>query len=424
MPSVFTPYQTRSLFITLGTNPLPAYVAATLLSRPDTQVYLITTADVGYLADQLIAQLKKNDEAAGIFNRKLDKIEVDPGDAVRIKQTVRRHAETARRQGTIGLNYTGGTRPMSLFSYQAVTEVDPLAVCSYLDPRKLGLRFTIGENASFVSTRGAVQLDLQQLLSLHAYEYRIEANRVLEPVRKPVQADLARRMAEVYYRKCQAAGLKEFKDWIPKWRNWINASLDVPELADFAFLWAGKNTLADVVAEWQRLGEIPPGENKNPLRYLLRWLEGLWLENYTAECVRRLAPEFGLNDWGMNFKPSLAQALLNRRNAPRFFEIDVAAMKGYRLYLLSCGSGFQKGKLKLKFIEALTRARQIGGEEARAALISGSLPYHPDWNPDSSPEQIEVELCELWDKHTQVRVFGLEHLPELERHLREWFEEK
>ncbi len=56
------------------------------------------------------------------------------------------------------------------------------------------------------------------------------------------------------------------------------------------------------------------------------------------------------------------------------FQFDVAAMRGYQLFAFSCTTedGKRKGKrglLKQKLFESYVRARQMGGDEACAALV-------------------------------------------------------
>jgi hypothetical protein len=53
----------------------------------------------------------------------------------------------------------------------------------------------------------------------------------------------------------------------------------------------------------------------------------------------------------------------------RTFEIDIAAVFGYQLILISCTST-RKDKTKEKAFEALHRARQLGGAGARAIVVS------------------------------------------------------
>lgn len=96
------------------------------------------------------------------------------------------------------------------------------------------------------------------------------------------------------------------------------------------------------------------------------------------------------------------------------FELDVAAMIGYQLFAISCMAAVPKGRAAYKehLLEAFVRARQLGGDEARVGLVC----FYAD------AAQLEAELQETWLTQDAIRVFGRSHLPDLDIHLRDWFE--
>ena len=96
---------------------------------------------------------------------------------------------------------------------------------------------------------------------------------------------------------------------------------------------------------------------------------------------------------------------------PRF-EVDVVAIRGYQLFLFSCTTQTDRGtrgQLKLKLLEASVRATQLGGDEARVALVCCA--------DDARGLQNEMRM-EL--ESNRIRVFGLEHLADLGAHLTRW----
>ncbi|MEO6063761.1 MAG: hypothetical protein ABIQ99_17655, partial [Thermoflexales bacterium] len=96
-----------------------------------------------------------------------------------------------------------------------------------------------------------------------------------------------------------------------------------------------------------------------------------------------------LSDYGMNFKV--------KGGHETTFEFDVAALRGYRLYAFSCTVDAKDKPTKMKLFEAYQRARQLGGEEARVALVC----YSEDPNgllDDVTSSNFFVE--------DSVRVFG------------------
>ena len=93
------------------------------------------------------------------------------------------------------------------------------------------------------------------------------------------------------------------------------------------------------------------------------------------------------------------------------FDVDVAALQGYRLYLFSCIVGDEKGRpTKHHLFEAYTRARQLGGDEARAALVCFVQ------KPDAMTRELERE----WQAWGRLKVFGRDDVRNLPQALAGW----
>jgi hypothetical protein len=95
------------------------------------------------------------------------------------------------------------------------------------------------------------------------------------------------------------------------------------------------------------------------------WLRGgAWLEDYVLASLKQIAPEIRLNDG------SIACSIITQRTDGRKrFEVDVIAMRGYQLFAFSCTTSDEMDKCKQKLFEASHRASQLGGDEARFALV-------------------------------------------------------
>lgn len=96
-------------------------------------------------------------------------------------------------------------------------------------------------------------------------------------------------------------------------------------------------------------------------------------------------------------------------------EFDVMALRGYQLYCLSCtikNPEKQGGRddLKQKLFEVSLRARQLGGDEACAALICF----------EQNPDGIEQEVRRILGVEGRIKVFGRKHLSSLSTHLETW----
>ncbi len=380
-----TQFQTQNLFLLVGTNPLPNYVAAKLLLKPGGHLYLVHTSDTGEIANRLISTL-------GLDGRHATKFPVREADGDDISRQVSRYA---RDKHDVGLNYTGGTKTMAVHAYRAVEKACPGAVFSYLDARTLSMVVEHRDSPDrTIPVAFLVQLQIQTLLALHGYTLKHD------PIEKPFQPKVCQELARI---PC-----KDLRSWcdetlrhgpmtsIRKKSDLRSIPLPVSEPFNAVSAhWHGATTLDDLAGLW-----------KLRVDKLAKWLDGKWLEHYTLWALRQIASECQIHQAGVSFEPR-----------ERDFEFDVAAMRGYQLFAVSCTTESKKRVLKLKLFEAYVRARQMGGDEARVGLVCCA----PSDNPDNNPERIQSEIEETWDAKGKVHVFGAEHLANLPRHLANWF---
>lgn len=85
---------------------------------------------------------------------------------------------------------------------------------------------------------------------------------------------------------------------------------------------------------------------------------------------------------------------------PDDFEMDVVAVRGYRLFLFSCTVD-DKNHVKSKLFEADNRTARIGGEHARAAMVC--LHKHPH-------KVLQTVQAEHWPGYDTLRLFGKPHV--------------
>lgn len=92
------------------------------------------------------------------------------------------------------------------------------------------------------------------------------------------------------------------------------------------------------------------------------------------------------------------------------FELDVVAMRGYQLFAVSCSVDDTNKLLKSKLFEAYVRARQLGGDEARVALVCGS----------DDPAGLEEQIKQTLHSQGHIMVLGKQHWPNLAAKLQQW----
>jgi hypothetical protein len=404
MVRLVTDYQTDHLLLLVGSNPLPNLIAAKLLLKPGGTLHLIYSRDTTPVASRLQSHL------ACEFIVKLPQAvkEAQPHDIfAKIRACVQ------GLDGTVGLHYTGGTKAMAVHAYRAVEDVlqnvSKPPVFSYLDAASFELCIDPDRHEKVLMS---VKPKLEELVRLHGCYLQVGASER----ESLVLQETARALAQL-----GAKGIDE-------WRGWCENTLR--EQAHSGRRWKSKTELQKIVLSLptspriqgvvealKRELDLPatttelsldpkklawPFDGQKP-EYLCRWLDGIWLEQYVLAEIVAIKDEAQIHDWGMSLQT-------DDTKSPFKFEFDVAAMRGYQFFGISCTTS--KSYAKSKLFEAYIRARQLGGDEARMGLLSGS----------ERVRYLENEVTRSWDAEGKIKVFGPQHLPELRKYLKYWFE--
>jgi len=165
----------------------------------------------------------------------------------------------------------------------------------------------------------------------------------------------------------------------------------------------------------QEINENTNQENKFSKDEINKWIKGVWLESYVLGEIKKIEKDFNIEESGMNFyikDPKYRSTdKLNPEERARF-EFDVAFIKGYQLFAISCTTKMEHKEHKHKLFEAHLRARQLGGDEARTALVCCSK------NPGDIEDEIRFAV-----RDKKIRVFGIKHLKNLADNIKEWIKE-
>jgi hypothetical protein len=396
------------LILLVGGNPLPNYVAARMLTREDAKVSLIYSEGSESVADRLKAVLGEAVEFASTEP-------VDESRADSIQRQVKRALSQFPDVGVVGLHYTGGTKAMAVHTYRAVEawakSNNRRAIFSYLDARTHKIIFDSPSDEVYVGDKLA--LTLKEMLDLHGWllgspEPRIES----------ILPKTARTIADAYvkhgkdkdqpyqlwkqnelYAKCKddRGEWKRSKDLKQIKLAWPDEALS--PIADALKEETGQHdqTELDIEAARRAIGLSEPID-------FCKWLDGFWLEHRVLHALRNLPDDL---------RPYQALQGVKVAVDNSNFDLDVVAIFGYQLFGFTCGTATgkgAKGELKLKLFEGLLRTRQIGGDQARTALVC----VYED------PDGLQAEARQQIDPDGQVRVFGLKHLKDLENELAHW----
>lgn len=444
-----TDTQANLLFLLVGDNPLPNYVVAKLLSGKQTTLVLVYSPDRGQLQgtgaakDALKGVLDGSaGETAPVPFAALETLEVDESDAHDVATKV---AERVRglATGLVLMNYTGGTKAMATHAYAAAREAcadhKELYGC-YLDARRLQLRLerwpvhAAPQSAPFDANR-RLDLKFETMLALHG---RVGPKLRREPLLPQTAAAIARLHAdkaanEAYGHWIAEAFFRSKQAWPKSIRNAYDAECNVQRWAYTNCRDALKKRPAKQLAKllfqadpvlatalqmdlsagpfhtWGDLFHAARQQERQALCSLFdaadesgklgAWFEGQWLEDYV------------LGAWLAQPEATRGDALAGAGIGPTGddFEIDVALVRGYQLFGISCTTDKSKRLCKSKLLEVYARAEQLGGAEARVGLIS----FYP------KPAELTREVDGLVNAR-RLKIFGREDLPQIGERLAEW----
>jgi hypothetical protein len=379
-------YQTDNLILLVGTNPLPNYVAAKVLWNGKGKVYFLATAETYAIAERIRGQLALTTKHSQILQS------VESSRANQIQKTVREAINNM--VGSIGLNYTGGTKAMGIHAYLAA-KTNKSVVFSYLDARSLEMNFDESESPRFPVGR-AVQMGVEDLLKLHGLE--LKKHFQTQPQRRELVSAIQRH-------------LEEWKDWARNLRangklikkDDAFSKVNILQSSDFPSDFTRHANLLELANYW--------GYKSNEKREdMAKWLEGGWLEDFVLNKVQTIATQCGFN----------AGAVVSgvETKSPNF-ELDVVAVRGYQMIVVSCTTAEEKSLVKSKLFEVYLRARQMGGEEARVCIVSCA----PD-SGDNRVQLIQDEAKSDLNALYQVKVFGKNDLTKLAEKLEVWINEQ
>lgn len=399
------------LLLLVGSNPLPNAVAGKLLSTPGKTITLLHSGETAVTAQRLANWLSQHSQASILFKQ------VDEASPSSIKEGVWEQLRTISAK-QVGLHYTGGTKAMAVHAYRVVEKWErhqTPPVYSYLDARTLSLIVDGADNP--IPLADAVQLSLDDLLALHGWQLKNS------PSTSPIMPQFAQALLKLYS-----------DDNLIAWNDWKKNELGQCRRSDRQDRWQSKTALNKITLNWPSApeltdvvtalqAELQQGDQlqiqtatqaggqwgfKEPEDLCKQLDGGYWLESCVLEALQEIAGTHRLH----NLCTSIRIPTIGDKD----FELDVIAIRDYQLYGFSCSIDVESVKggrerLKLKLFEAYIRARQLGGDEARMALVCSA----------DDPEGLQAEIRRDLEA-PQIRVFGRKHLLSLAQEFARWIE--
>ena len=391
MNDSFNPYQADVLFLLIGSNPLPNFVAATLMARSRATVVLLHTGATAAVAERLARRLR--DDRPGLTLQLHSVAEADgPAIARKVGAVTQSLGQTSPKY-VVALNYTGGTKPMATYSYRVLFQLFPEGIFSYLDARSLSMVIDqASRTVQHVPVGDSVQLTLDDIAGLHGYEIRRS--------RQQRSTLLANAIMETHL---ATDGMRQWRTWLESWRE--NIRLPTPN--EFPSIAPVLQAFSEVCEGTVTDSSVARVVGFNELKQCGKYFGGEWLEDYTLEALVSIADDAHLNDFA-------AGAVIQAPGRPDF-EFDVIATLSYQLFGISCVVTEQKARAKEHLMEVFTRAKQLGGDEARFAAVTLC--------DDRQVRDLENDVTQTWDAVGKIKIFGRPHLRNLSAHLLTWFRE-
>jgi len=265
------------------------------------------------------------------------------------------------------LNYTGGTKVMSAHIRMLFNELGGQeSQAFYIYDRDKIVRFDNGKKILFENTN--LKLRTEDILSLHNIRLENKKNPSQEEI------DLSRKIAS-FILSSDEEDIKENKKEETLKSKFKEKYLKIPE-------------------SFFRRGD--------------------WLEVWTGNIIESIITDD---------PNSSIHIALNCKRENRSLEIDIATIYKHRIYIVSCTTAHKLERCKGKLFEVALRARQLGGDLARSALVC--LLYGQD-EKGLYINQLRKDISDLWDAPNTPRVFGLDDLREWINgrlhSLKEWLE--
>lgn len=395
------------LVLLIGTNPLPNYVAAKYYIKCNAalqKIWLVHSEKNTGIKQQGTYELACNikDVITEEFGSQIKfgyVSLVDVGFARDIAQDIKGKliSKLDRVRGeAVHLNYTGGTKTMAVHVYRTLEkELGLNCTFSYLNGRDFKMRHDDGHITT--DLRREINISLSALMKMHGYEKLEEQN-------NPEWPDTISEFSKII----ETGNLDQYLTWkrkVIRSRYYSGGEFITKKAAFIKHNKLGDHGRSDPerVKQHQKellektpdqvmalLKSIPPeyalldqdGEfwvpvddcgnkyyNKRLKKTIADYLDGKWLESYVYSVLKEKmvqAEEF-------KNKPEIPMEVnwvIIKEKREEKFELDVIVINGYQVCGISCTTSSARGVCKEKGFEVLHRVGQIGGDEAKAVLVT------------------------------------------------------
>ena len=137
-------------------------------------------------------------------------------------------------------------------------------------------------------------------------------------------------------------------------------------------------------------------DQKTDLKEIDSFFNGTWLEYAAYAAFKKELKKIKRSNYEI-FHNVYVRPKGSTRN-DKHFELDVVAVLGYQVVVVSCSVTDEHSRIKLKAMEAYHRAKQLGGDEARAVVLCVAT--------DHDVDNIQKELKDETGTKDPLQVWG------------------
>jgi hypothetical protein len=401
------------LILLVGTNPLPNYIVAEyyLKNNNDLKViYLVHAEKTGRQqatktqAENLERVLKRRHAGKLLFPLPAISIS-DVSNATRIFEDINKKLISKfPDKCNVHLNYTGGTKALSVHVYRSIEHEEKKIAgksFSYLDGRNFMI---VDDDKGMIAgdLLDKVDISFEELIALHGFKRRNKDSKIDFSEANKVFAALIDNGTLTEYCN-EKTGYNRTKFESNKKRGELAKTIKELKVDELKQLQPNNVFLAviKVIPEGFQLfdkeGSFQEPENNSKCKNAIKYLDGGWMEDYVHDVLKDQ-----LNDGNTEIKKNWE---IDKDGWKTYFELDVILIRGYQLIGISCTTSSVKHICKNKGFEIIHRTRQIGGDEARAVLVT--------MVDDDVKEKLQKELeLNTGITSSNILVLGENDLPE------------
>ncbi|WP_353684549.1 DUF1887 family CARF protein [Thermodesulfovibrio sp. 3907-1M] len=358
-----------TIILLVGTNPLPNFVVLNYFLKTNlniNKIYLIYSEENRQINQSGTRNYAENIQTLTkkrYHNRNLQFCFVplsDVSSPSAINHDLNQHLKNKLSSLEVHLNYTGGTKVMGIHVYKWLAEYKHSASFSYLDARNF--RIVFDKEKSFTpDLRCEVILTIDEIIELHGYIkdkkiYHEDFSKALSCFKELIENDRLKEFYNAYNRRLFTKGdnlIEKVKDISDELRN---SKVKEPLISIF-------QAMPEEFRLYDKDGSFKEPTKNKQLKETVRFLDGGWLEQYVFDMVKK---HFSFSNFHIESNIEIKKPEWGNQK----FELDVVLIKGYQLIGISCTTSDRRGLCKSKGFEIFLRTRQIGGDEAKAILVT------------------------------------------------------